>query len=94
MGGTKMYGAISDLGGNILDEVDVTRQTASGEENYIHLTELIDTLLDNPKLKNRRVRGIGVGAPGITRHEEGIVKWAYSLNWRDFPLQGTLDRAV
>jgi glucokinase len=90
MGGTKMYGAISDLGGNILDEVDITRQTASGEENYIRLTELIDTLLDNPKLENRRVRGIGVGAPGITRHREGVVKWAYSLNWRDFPLKARL----
>jgi glucokinase len=92
MGGTKMYGAISDLGGNILDEVDITRQATSGEENYTLLTELIDTLLTNPKLENRRVRGIGVGAPGITRHEEGIVKWAYSLNWRDFPLKARLTK--
>jgi glucokinase len=90
MGGTKMYGAVSDLGGNILDEGDTPHQTTSGEENYTRLTELIDTLLTNPKLENRRVRGIGVGAPGITRHEEGIVKWAYSLNWRDFPLKARL----
>jgi len=38
------------------------------------------------------VRGIGVGAPGITLHKAGIVKWAYSLNWRDFPLKARLTK--
>jgi len=33
-----------------------------------------------------------VGAPGITHHKEGIVKWAYSLNWRDFPLKARLTK--
>lgn len=90
MGGTKFYGAISDLGGNILDEIDMGRHGKSGEGNYERLIELIDTLLASPKLGDRRVRGIGVGAPGITFHREGIVKWAYSLNWRDFPLKSRL----
>jgi glucokinase-like ROK family protein len=90
MGGTKFYGAISDLGGNILDEIDMGRHGKSSEGNYERLIELIDTLLASPKLGERRVRGIGVGAPGITFHKEGIVKWAYSLNWRDFPLKARL----
>ncbi len=90
MGGTKMYGAISDFGGNILHEIDMGRHGTSSEGNYERLIELIDTLLASPKLGNRRVRGIGVGAPGITHHKEGIVKWAYSLNWRNFPLKARL----
>jgi glucokinase-like ROK family protein len=90
MGGTKFYGAISDLGGNILDEIDMGRHGKSSEKNYERLIELIDTLLASPKLGERRVRGIGVGAPGITLHKEGVVKWAYSLNWRDFPLKARL----
>lgn len=90
MGGTKMYGAISDLGGNILDEIDMGRHGTSGEKNYERLLKLIDTLLASPKLDSRRVRGIGVGAPGVTLHKEGIVKWAYSLNWNDFPLKAKL----
>ncbi len=90
MGGTKMYGAISDLGGNILEEANVDHHTPSGEENYEHLVTLIDTLLASPKLDGRRVRGIGVGAPGVTLHREGLVKWAYSLNWRNFPLKARL----
>jgi glucokinase len=90
MGGIKMYGAISDLGGNILDEADMLRHGTSSEGNYERLIELIDKLLSSPKLQNRRVRGIGVGTPGITLHREGIVKWAYSLNWQNFPLKARL----
>jgi glucokinase-like ROK family protein len=90
MGGTKFYGAISDLGGNVLDELDMGRHRTTGEGNYERLIELIDALLSSPNLKGRKVRGIGVGAPGITLHQEGIVKWAYTLNWRDFPLKARL----
>jgi len=93
MGGTeKMYGAISEIGGNIINEANIDRQGASGEECYRLLIKLIDTLLASPGLKGRKVRGIGVGAPGITHHREGIVKWAYALNWRDFPLKDMLAR--
>jgi glucokinase-like ROK family protein len=92
MGGTKFYGAISDLGGNILDELDMGRHRTTGEGNYERLIELIDALLSSPQLKGRKVRGIGVGAPGITLHQEGIVNWAYTLNWRDFPLKARLSQ--
>jgi len=90
LGGTKLYGAISDLGGNIVDEVNVERHGSSGEDSFDRLTILIDTLLGSPGLQGRRLRGMGIGAPGITLHEDGIVKWAYTLNWKDFPLKARL----
>jgi glucokinase len=91
MGGTeKMYGAVSEIGGHIINEADVDRLGASGEECYRLLTKLIDTLLASPGLRGRKVRGIGVGAPGITHHRDGVVKWAYALNWKEFPLKDRL----
>jgi glucokinase-like ROK family protein len=90
MGGTKMYGAISDLGGNILDEMNIASHGSSGEDSYNRLTTLIDTLLASPRLEGRQLHGIGVGAPGITLHKEGIVKWASTLHWKDFPLKSRL----
>jgi predicted NBD/HSP70 family sugar kinase len=92
MGGTKLYGAISDIGGRILGEAVRERGGASGEQCYDLLTDLIDELLKHEGLRRRRVRGIGVGAPGITHHSEGVVKWAYALNWRDFPLKSRLHK--
>jgi glucokinase-like ROK family protein len=90
MGGTKTYGALSNLWGNMIDEMNIARHSTQGDESYATLTTLIDTLLASPKLEGRPVRGIGVGAPGITLHKEGIVKWAYTLNWKDFPLKAKL----
>lgn len=91
LGGTKTYGAVSDLGGNVIEEVDIARRGNSGEDNFTRLTMVIDALLASPKIEGRRVRGIGVGAPGITLHRQGIVKWAYTLNWKDFPLKARLE---
>ncbi len=90
MGGTKLYGAVSDLGGNVLDEISIGSRGAQGEESYNTLVTLVDSMLASPKLEGQHVRGIGVGAPGITLHKEGIVKWVYSLNWKDFPLKDRL----
>jgi len=90
LGGTKMYGAISDLGGNVLDEVNIGRHGTTGEASYERLVILIDTLLASPKVQGRKVRGIGVGVPGITLHRQGIVKWAYTLQWRDLPIKTRL----
>ena len=90
MGGTKMYGALSDLGGNILDEVNVSRHGTSGEDSFNYLTSLIDKLLASPNVERQRVRGIGVGAPGVTLHKEGIITWAYTLHWDKFPLKAKL----
>jgi len=92
MGGTKLYGALSEISGRIIAEDEVDRKGAEGEDCYRLLTKLIDDLLDCPEVRGRRVRGIGVGAPGITHHREGIVKWAYALNWKDFPLKTRLNK--
>src|SRR4030042_1663856 len=51
LGGTKMYGAISDLGGNIVDEINIGRHGTSGEESYNRLVNLIDSLLASPKVQ-------------------------------------------
>jgi glucokinase-like ROK family protein len=90
MGGTKIYGALSNLGGCVIDELNVGRHGTQGEDSYTTLITLIDTLLASPRLEGRQVRGIGVGAPGITLHKEGIVKWAFTLGWKDFPLKARL----
>lgn len=92
MGGTKLYGALSEISGRIIAEAEVDRQGAEGVDCYRLLTQLIDDLLACPELRGRRVRGIGVGAPGITQHREGIVKWAFALNWKDFPLKDRLHK--
>lgn len=90
MGASKIYGALANLGGSIIDEISIPRRGRQDEESYTTLVSLIDSLLASPKLSGQPVQGIGVGVPGVTLHKEGIVKWANSLNWRDFPLGSRL----
>jgi len=91
LGGTKLYGAVADMAGNILTESLIQRHKTSGSESYSIVVKLIESLLVFAKeQKGRKVRGIGVGAPGITFYEEGVVQWAPSLDWRDFPLREKL----
>ena len=90
LGGSNFYGAISDLGGKVVDESSLPGKGIDADGNYQQLLALIDTLLQSPKLEGKKIRGIGVGVPGPTAHKEGMVTWAPALNWRDFPLKEKL----
>jgi glucokinase len=92
LGGTKMFGAAANIGGQIITEINLARHGTSGDSSFLSLVELIRKLLDHPELKGLKLRGIGIGAPGVTLHEEGIVTWAPSLEWRDYPLKRKLEK--
>jgi glucokinase-like ROK family protein len=90
LGGTKMYGTVADLGGNILDEIYIPSKQGDPEENLERVSNLIGELLERPRPAGQRVKGIGVGAPGVTLFEQGVVTWAPSLGWRNLPLRDIL----
>lgn len=90
LGDNNSFGAIADIGGSILKEVEIPRTSRDAEKNLVELIQIIDELMQSPEISGMRVLGIGVGAPGVTRHKEGIVVWAPTLNWREFPLRERL----
>lgn len=91
LGGTKMFGTVADLAGAIQYELYKPHADGSDPRDYLEqLCQFIETLLDAPRPSGQRIRGIGVGAPGLTLSPEGVVTWAPSLGWRDLPLQAML----
>jgi glucokinase-like ROK family protein len=90
LGGTKIYGAIADLSGKIQYEKYMEHTTKDPMGIYEQLCQLIQELLDAPRPELQKVRGIGIGVPGVTIIPEGIVQWAPNLGWRDFPLKKLL----
>lgn len=90
LGGTKMYGAVADLSGNFQEEISIPINNASSEKSLELLFELIQRLLDSPRPKGQKVRGIGIGLPGVTMSQKGIVTWVPSLGWRDIPIRDIL----
>jgi glucokinase len=90
LGGTKMYGALADLGGTILVEIDHQGHQTQGEDSYQCLAGLVRRLLEQAHSLGKPVRGIGVGAPGITLYQTGVIRLAPSLGWVEFPLKARL----
>lgn len=92
MGGTHIVGALADLGGNILQKASLPSFSGEGQKDGLEqLTKVIEQLLSNPRLESQELRGIGIGAPSITLHQEGIVVWAASLGWKNLPLKKILE---
>jgi glucokinase-like ROK family protein len=90
LGGTKLYGAVTDLAGNLKNEIYVTRHLDGAEKNLEQLCGAIQDLLTTPLSNGQKIRGIGIGVPAVTRFPEGIVVWAPSLYWRELPLKDIL----
>lgn len=91
LGGTNFTGAVADFGGNILKQQQISSHVTTGEESYRRLVDMLEELIAYARgLDGLRLRGIGVGAPGVTRHETGLVTHAPALDWYEFPLKQRL----
>jgi len=91
LGGTKLYGALANIGGEILEEAHRPQHQSTGEKSFKILCNLIETLINSQNRHGIPIMGIAVGAPGVTHTREGVVEWAPSLNWRSFPLKQRLE---
>jgi predicted NBD/HSP70 family sugar kinase len=93
LGGTKLYGAVADLNGNILHEAHITHHQTQSEESFQMLCTFIDDLLSFAQGTGLTVSGIGLGVPGVVNDISGLVELAPSLDWIGFPLkQRLIDR--
>ena len=90
LGGTKIYGAVANLNGEILHELHISHHQTQSEESYQLLCSIIDDLLTFARSTNLDTLGIGLGIPGVTNYKTGTVMLAPSLDWYDFPLKQRL----
>lgn len=86
LGGTKLYGAISDLMGNIIYEAEITNHGTSGEACYDMLVSQIELVINESRRRNLKILGIGIDVPGRVHLETGRVVNAPAVNMKDFPL--------
>lgn len=93
LGGTKIFAGLVDAAGRVAGETYVAHGAgsdgAAGETAYERLVGVIRELAAAAGAQGRRVRGAGVGAPGVTR-ADGTVISAPALGWRELPLAARL----
>lgn len=89
LGGTKIAGALTDLGGNVVMKMKCNTNSQEGtDESFRNLVTLIKSLIDESAVPQSKLRGIGIGIPGVVNND--YVQWAPSLKWKDRPLAAEL----
>ena len=86
LGGTKLLGAVIDLEGNIQKEIQNASCPGDTQKNLDLVYQIVQELIESNHPSQVDILGVGVGAPGVTRADEGIVTWAPGLGWRDLSL--------
>jgi glucokinase len=94
LGGTKMVGAVTNLNGKFIAKMCRPTQADEGPNAILEsLTNVINALIAKAGVKREKVRGVGIGVPGVVR-AGGIVEWAPNLKWRNLDLAAKLTAAI
>ena len=94
LGGTKMVDAVTDLNGKFIVKMRWPTQANEGPEAILEtLIRFIKALISKAGVDFEKVRGVGVGVPGVVR-PNGIVEWAPNLKWRNLDLTSKLSEAI
>jgi glucokinase len=105
LGGTKLFGALVEGDGKVSEEtylehggrttpvpLDLTEEERALGPAYARLVILAADLIERGRSAGRPPVGVGVGAPGMTRPEGGVVIAAGTLGWKDVHLGALLER--
>lgn len=90
LGATKLFGTVANLGGEFLHERSIPWLEQKPASCVEQVCDLIQGLLEAPRPPQQKIRGIGVGAPGVILYPQGVVTCVSSLGWRDLPLRDVL----
>jgi glucokinase len=90
LGGTKLYGAVSDMTGNILVDREIKILGKTGDACLVVLIDLIEQFISEAARRNLKLQGIGVAVPGRVQLESGLVLNAPAVGMHDFPLKEQL----
>src|SRR2546421_5227729 len=93
LGGTKMMAAVFNSDFRLLGRR--RRKTKGAEGPKAGLERIVETIrdvLDESKLADQKLAGIGVGCPGNIDLEKGIVIDSANLSWKNLQLRDVLEK--
>lgn len=94
LGGTKMAGALTDLGGTqVVNMVRPTCAERGADAVLQSLVEFIKDIIREAKVDSSLIKGVGVGVPGVVL-PGGIVEWAPAPGWRNLHLRDEMEKAL
>ena len=87
LGGTKMYACAFDADYKLLGkDRRKTKGHLGSEAGVERIIDTISDCLEDAGVSSKQVVGIGVGAPGVTDLDKGVLLNTANLGWSDVPL--------
>ena len=91
IGGTSVEIAVLNLSGKIINKIAFDTQKHISGDIVQTIAKQVNNILEESGLEVEQILGVGVGVPGITDVDNGIVIDAPSLNWKLTPLKSQLE---
>ena len=94
IGGTSVEIAVMNLNGDIKEKVVFSTQEHLSKNFVQFIADKITLLIQENDLDTSQIIGTGIGVPGITDVEKGVVFDAPSLGWKQFNLLDKIDKLL
>ncbi|WP_213422465.1 ROK family transcriptional regulator [Bhargavaea massiliensis] len=91
IGGTKVAVGITDLKGELESYRTFTTQQHLDRDFFHAMRKITDEMMAELSLDKEEILGVGVGVPGVTNVQTGIVEEAPALQWRNYPVREKLE---
>lgn len=93
LGGTKISGAISNKGGEILYRKIIDTLASEGADKVLErIVWLINHMITELNINKKDVVGVGIASPGPLNSVEGIIIETPNLPFNNFPLKSTVEK--
>lgn len=87
LGGTKISGALADLGGKVISQYTLPTNAFEGEAPVLNrIIEVIETVLKEAGKTTDEIKAIGIGSPGPLDAKKGIIITTPNLPFKNFKL--------
>src|SRR5699024_4212595 len=93
IGGTSVTLGLTDLNGEVCAHREFPTQQHLHSDLFKEIERCVDSMKSQLQLEDSDILGLGVGVPGITNVEEGLVIEAPALEWEHFPVREKLQEA-
>ncbi|MBM3832531.1 MAG: ROK family protein [Verrucomicrobia bacterium] len=95
LGGTKILAGVFTPQLKCLGKTKISTKPQRGPEAVVErIARCIEDAVDECDLDLKKVKGIGLGAPGAVDPESGKVIFAPNLAWEDLPLKKELEKQL
>lgn len=73
-------GILTDLQANVLVRLKRPRPTGTDQDIINSLVTLVDDLIDKSELDSSKIKGLGIGIPGIVDRRVGSIRWPHQMS--------------